>query len=183
MNEINGDLGKDINFSAEGNKDEVLEEQIQRYMEEDGLSREQAEDAVKLLPQFGGEYLGFQRKEPEGSQTTEEGIESQPEFVARLEALKIAKFEALLTAFENEHSLEDLRAITELDPKDVDKYPHRQAAKQALIPIVEALNFLENETYISEEKYKELQDKYRVLRLAVGSIIGTKVWHEDPPKK
>ncbi len=93
---------------------------------------------------------------------------------------EVAHLEALMSAFESQHSLEALHAITDLDPRDpedVAKYPHRERAKTGLIPIVKELNIIEEETDVIPEKLIELKAKYMRFSQAVGIINQGKVDH------
>lgn len=89
----------------------------------------------------------------------------------------IAEFDELIASFEAMHSLEELHAIIDLKPEDAPKYPVRESAKAALIPIVAKLNALEADPTIPAEKIQELNDKYRRLSRAVGIINRNKVDH------
>lgn len=74
-------------------------------------------------------------------------------------------------------SLAELHLIIDLKPEDAPKYPLRESAKTALIPIVEKLNILKKETNITPEKHEELKAKYMKLSRAVGIINNNKVDH------
>ena len=109
-------------------------------------------------------------------------MKDHPETVIALEDLRecgpeIAEFEEMLVSFELIHSLADLHLIIDLKPEDAPKYPLRESAKAALIPIVAKLNILKQETNIAPEKHEELKAKYKHLSRAVGMINGNKVDH------
>ena len=76
----------------------------------------------------------------------------------------------MLVSFELIHSLPELHLIIDLKPEDTSKYPLRESAKAALIPIVAKLNILKKETNIAPEKHEELKAKYKRLSRAVGII-------------
>jgi hypothetical protein len=90
---------------------------------------------------------------------------------------EIAEFEEMLASFELIHSLAELHLIINLRPEDAPKYPLRESAKTALIPIVAKLNILKKETNIAPEKHEELKAKYMRLSRAVGMINNNKVDH------
>jgi hypothetical protein len=83
----------------------------------------------------------------------------------------------MILEFEEEYPLAELLLITDLTPDEATNHPLREPAKLALIPIVEALNKLKNETDITKEKYDELEASYRSLSKAVGFINKGKVVH------
>ncbi|MEK7586607.1 MAG: hypothetical protein AAB453_01930 [Patescibacteria group bacterium] len=112
----------------------------------------------------------------------EQWMKDHPETVIAPENLRecgpeIAEFEAMLVSFESAYSLAELHLIIELKPEDAPKYPLRESAKIALIPIVAMLNKLKNETNITPEKLKELEAKYLRLSRAVGMINNNQVDH------
>lgn len=84
--------------------------------------------------------------------------------------------EIRFTVFETVHTLEDLHKIVDLTPDEAPSHPRRERARLDLIPIVEVLNALK-ETNISEERYDELEARYKVLSKAVGMINNNKVRH------
>jgi hypothetical protein len=90
---------------------------------------------------------------------------------------EVEQFEKLIATFESEHSLSELNSIIELTPEDAPNHPIREPARLSLIPIVELLKTLENETNVSPEKLADLKARYRVLSRAVGIINGGKVDH------
>jgi len=109
-------------------------------------------------------------------------MKDHPETVIAPEDLRecgpeIAEFEEMLISFELIHSLTELHLIIDLKPEDAPKYPLRESAKAALIPIVAKLNILKQETNIAPEKYEELKAKYKHLSRAVGMINSNKVDH------
>ena len=83
---------------------------------------------------------------------------------------EIVELEEMLVSFELIHSLPELHLIIDLKPEDTSKYPLRESAKAALIPIVAKLNILKKETNIASEKHEELKAKYKLLSRAVGII-------------
>src|SRR3989338_1796076 len=112
----------------------------------------------------------------------EQWMKDHPEIVIAPEDLRecgpeIAEFEEILASFELIHSLAELHLIIDLKPEDASKYPLRESAKAALIPIVAKLNILKKETNISPEKYEELKAKYIRLSRAVGIINNNTVDH------
>ena len=112
----------------------------------------------------------------------EQWMKDHPETVIAPEDLRecgpeIAEFEEMLASFELIHSLAELHLIIDLKPEDVSKYPLRESAKAALIPIVAKLNVLKKETNIASEKHEELKVKYMHLSRAVGMINNNKVDH------
>lgn len=90
---------------------------------------------------------------------------------------EIAKFKEMLDSFELMHSLAELHEIIDLKPENAPDHPSREPARVALIPIVEELNRLINETNITPEKYEELKERYMRLSRAVGIIHGNEVDH------
>ena len=112
----------------------------------------------------------------------EQWMKDHPEIVIAPEDLRecgpeIAEFEEILASFELIHSLAELHLIIDLKPEDASKYPLRESAKAALIPIVAKLNILKKETNIVPEKYEELKAKYMHFSRAVGMINNNKVDH------
>lgn len=112
----------------------------------------------------------------------EQYMKDHPETVIAPENLRecgpeIAGLEELLALFESAYSLAELHLIIDLAPEDAPKYPLRESAKAALIPIVEKLNMLKKETNIAPEKHEELKAKYTRLSRAVGIINNNKVDH------
>ncbi len=105
--------------------------------------------------------------EPESSQ--KELVESGP---------FVAEFEKLVASFESTFSLAELHAITELAPEDAPHHPVREPAKEALIPILDKLRALQNETSIAPERFEELKAAYARLSRAVGVIRSGKVDHD-----
>ena len=89
----------------------------------------------------------------------------------------VAAVRVLLGDFETHHSLDELNAIVDLRPENVQQYPLRESAKKALEPIVALLNILEEQTNISKERYAELKAAYRRLQNAVGMINNNRVRH------
>lgn len=110
----------------------------------------------------------FQGPPPEAAETPEAKLECEPE---------VAKFKEMVAAFEAEHSLEELHAITDLTPEDAPKHPLREPARVAIIPIVTQLNKLKEETNITPERYEEMRAEYKRLSRAIGMINKGKVDH------
>lgn len=121
------------------------------------------------------EILGQEEKEPEQLKDYTETVIAKEDL--RECELEIAEFEEMLTSFELTYSLAELHLIINLKPEDAIKYPLRKSAKTALIPIVEKLNILKEETNIAHGKYEELKAKYMNLSRAVGVIHNNKVDH------
>lgn len=99
----------------------------------------------------------------------------------RIEAGRfIDTFHKQADIYEEKHSLEDLCLITEMNPADAPSHPLREPARIDLIMVVALLNFIKDQTDISEEEYKKLQKRYRTFSDAVGFINGNthKVRHE-----
>lgn len=119
------------------------------------LTAEQVAEAAEHLKDY-----------PEAIVTPEDRPESGPE---------IAEFEALVTAFEAEHSIEALMAITDLTPSQAAVHPIRQPARAALIPIAAKLNAIEPN--VSDATFNELKARYMRLSRAVGVINRNKVDH------
>ena len=139
-------------------EEKKLEQPIREpKVEEQNLSEEQEE-----------QYEQWMKDRPETIITQEDLRECGPE---------IAEFEEMLISFELIHSLAELRLIIDLKPEDAAKYPLRESAKAALIPIVAKLNILKKETNIVPEKHEELRAKYMHLSRAVGMINNNKVDH------
>lgn len=87
------------------------------------------------------------------------------------------QFETLVTSFESKHSLSELHAIVDLSPDDSPHHPVREPAQKDLLVMEKVLSVLKKETNISEETYKELKEKYKVLSRAVGMIHNGVVDH------
>ena len=129
-------------------------------------------------------------KEPSAEEQTtqeeneryEQWMKDHPEIVIAPEDLRecgpeIMEFEEMIVSFESAHSLAALLSIIDFAPENVSKYPTRESAKLALIPIVAKLEILQKETNISPEKCEELKEKYRHISKAIGIINGNKVDH------
>lgn len=125
--------------------------------EEQNLSEEQEE-----------QYKQWMKDYPETVTAPEDLRECGPE---------ITEFEDMLASFELIHDLVELHLIVDLKPEDAPKYPLRESAKAALIPIVAKLNILKKETNIAPEKHAELKAKYMHLSRAVGMINNNKIDH------
>jgi len=89
----------------------------------------------------------------------------------------VAAAQVLLEDFEKQHPLDELNAIVDLRPEDVQQYPLRESAKKDLEPIVALLNVLNEQTNISTARYTELKAVYRRLQNAVGMISNNRVRH------
>lgn len=112
----------------------------------------------------------------------EQWMKDHPDIVIAPEDLRdcepeITKFEMMLESFELIHPLEELLMIVDLKPEDAPKYPLRESAKAALIPIVKLMNVIKAETNIKPERHDELKAKYRRLSRAVGMINNDRVDH------
>ena len=123
-----------------------------------------------------------QKLSEEQEEQYEQWMKDHPETVIAPEDLRecgpeIAEFEEMLALFELIHSLAELHLIIDLKPEDAPKYPLRESAKTALIPIIAKLNILKKETNIAPEKHEELKAKYIRLSRAVGIINNNKVDH------
>ena len=92
----------------------------------------------------------------------------------------IVLLEGMLAAFEREHPLAELYAITDLSVADAPNHPVRQPALKALEPIAGWLAYLEKETNITPQRHTELLARYAELTKAVGMIIDNenKIRHE-----
>ncbi len=126
--------------------------------DKDGLTPEQREAADYWLSQYAKKEI--------------------PKKERRESTQEVTELQGLLAAFEAEHSLAELHAIVDLTPQDAPKYPVRESAKKALIPIVDLINTLGKETDITAEKFAELDAHYRRLSKAVGMINNGKVRHD-----
>ena len=124
---------------------------------EDGMTAEERALAENFLPQYA-----------EKNVVKEERRDCEQE---------VAELQSMLAAFEAEHSLGELHAITNLTPKDAPNHPIREPARKALIPILNKWNALKKETNISAERLAELYVGYRKLSEAVGIINNNKVRH------
>ena len=112
----------------------------------------------------------------------EQWIKDHPDEITAPENLKdcepeITEFEAMLETFELTHSIEELHLIIDLRPEDAPKYPLRESAKAALIPIVKKMNDIKAKTNILPERHDELKAKYMRLSRAVGMINNNRVDH------
>ena len=90
----------------------------------------------------------------------------------------ISEFEYLLEDFGNHHELFVLHAVRNMTAAEAPEHLIREHAKHDLVFIVEALNFLEAETNITEDRLAELKAKYRKLSQAVGIINNGVVYHD-----
>jgi hypothetical protein len=95
----------------------------------------------------------------------------------RESAEEIAEFDTMIDVFESEHPLEELLSIVDLTPEQAMVHPVREPARKALSPIVAKLHALRDETNITPEKYKELQERYKRISRAVGIINNNKIDH------
>ena len=125
--------------------------------EKQELSQEQEEQAAFWLEKYQEEEIA-----------PEDRRECGPE---------VMELEELFTSFETTHNLGELHLITDLTPEEASKNLLREAAKADLIPIVELLNRLKEETNISGEDHNALKAKYRRFSQAVGIIHDNKVDH------
>jgi hypothetical protein len=91
---------------------------------------------------------------------------------------EVIEFRDMVTAFEAEHSVEELYAIIDLTPEDAPNHPVREPARKALNAILAKLNILMNETNITPGEYEELEKKWKYLSNAVGMINRGKVYHD-----
>lgn len=82
----------------------------------------------------------------------------------------IIEFESMISDFEATYSLLELNAIVDLSADPDRKHPLRDPAKKALGPIFAKLTVLKNETTLSDEKYDELNRKWKILSNAVGLV-------------
>lgn len=126
--------------------------------------------------------LPEEQKEAAQEERYEQWMEGHPKTIRAPEDLRecgpeIAEFEEMLASFELMHSLAELHEIIDLRPENAPDHPLREPARVALIPIVEKLNKLKNETNIPPEKLEELKERYMRLSRAVGIIHGNKVDH------
>ena len=140
-----------------------------RVLTPEELLAEEAE-----LEAYAAAMLELPSSQPKPRVTVEEQGEWGPH---------IAEFEGLCDAFENEFSLPELHAITELTPEDADLHPIRYPAKLALNPIEAKLTVLKNADGVSPEKLLELKLRYERLSQAVGIINNDKVDHTREVKK
>lgn len=116
----------------------------------------------------------------EGEPTDDEMLEAykamHPEHFPREEENKaehgpmVEKFDFLCAAFEVEHDLEALTAITELDPSAAAEHPVREPARQDLIPIQQMLKSIEETSGIDPASFARLHNEYIKLSRAVGVI-------------
>ena len=78
----------------------------------------------------------------------------------------VEKFKGLIAQFETTFNLKTLHAITNSEEAKVSR--ERNDAKQALIPIFDAMNFFKGS--LSERQYAALKSEYKRLSQAVGMI-------------
>jgi len=123
----------------------------------DGMTEEERTLAANFLPQYS------ERDTPR-----EDRRDCEQE---------VAELQNMLAAFEAEHPLGKLHAITDLTPNDAPNHPIREPARKTLIPILNRWNALKKETNISAERLAELYAAYRKLSKAVGIINNGKVRH------
>ena len=90
---------------------------------------------------------------------------------------EIVKFDELIVAFEQEHSLEALHLIIDLKRAEAPEHPVREPARKALAPVFAQLKVLKLETDIPEERLLEIKQDYKRLSMAVGVINNDKVDH------
>ena len=86
------------------------------------------------------------------------------------------ELEALLAPFMKEDALEALNSL-EIE-EEARGNEERRSANEALTLIFKKLNFLKDETNISDEKYRDLYVKYKILSRAVGIINNGVVDHK-----
>ncbi len=90
----------------------------------------------------------------------------------------VLELQRLFGAFEREHSLQALHEITEAGPGlDIRSHPVRERAREALIPMVEKLNWLETKSNITAEKLTALKADYQKFSMAVGIKTGAFIRH------
>lgn len=82
----------------------------------------------------------------------------------------ITELENLFTEFKENHSLEELNAITHLKFEDAKDHSVREPARLALAPIFKKFKEIKNETNISLQKLTELELQREELSRAVGII-------------
>ncbi|MBU1091290.1 hypothetical protein KKA27_00220 [Patescibacteria group bacterium] len=87
----------------------------------------------------------------------------------------IEEFEEILTPLLKEELLELLNNI-EIEEEAMEN-KERESVKEALIPLVEKMNFLKKRTDIGEEEFEKLHEKYKIISRAVGMINGGNVDH------
>ena len=94
-------------------------------------------------------------------------------------AKEVAELEDLLSAFEAEQPLEELRSIQTLTQEEATQHPTWRAAQTAIAPIVRLLYVLNAETNIATETYEALYARYLPLSKALGIIsTGDTLRHE-----
>jgi len=80
----------------------------------------------------------------------------------------IKEFEAMLIPLLKEELLTVLNSIeTEEEVLNSEEWDF---AKEALIPLVDKMNFLKKRTNITDEEYGELHKKYKIISHAVGMV-------------
>jgi hypothetical protein len=133
---------------------------------------EEEEDPDGLTPEqraTANAFKGYYRERPFPGQRLREYEED------------VVGFKELIAAFKDKHSLEELLDITELTPAEAPFHPVREPARLDLIPIVQALKTMWEETTINmygKDLYRELEAEYRILSRAVGMINNNKVRHD-----
>ena len=105
-----------------------------------------------------------------------ERLDAPPE-VKKEGGPEVAKFQELITAFEQEHSLEELHLIIDLIPKEAPMHPVREPARKAIAPIFAQLKVLRKEADISSKELDEVEQDYRRISQAVGIINKNRVDH------
>jgi uncharacterized protein YjgD (DUF1641 family) len=89
----------------------------------------------------------------------------------------VKEFEEMLAPLLEEGFLAELNALK--TEEEARKSAPRESAKEALIPLVDKMNFLRYETDIEVEgeKFKELRKQYKTISNAVGFINDGEVDH------
>jgi|SRR3989344_1938910 len=90
--------------------------------------------------------------------------------------MEVLELEALITAYDLEHPVEELYSITTAQEAIVS--PLRKRAKDGLIPILKKLQILKKETDILPDKLVDLALEYKRFSSAVGMVNSGEVHHE-----
>ena len=131
----------------------------------------------------------FESNNPKTSQEEHEGLEHEDlikyyEDLEAQERLKekvecgphIEEFEEMLAPLLRKEVLEVLDAIkTEEVALNSEE---RESAKNALIPLVEKMKFLDRRTNITRDEYDRVHKKYKIISNAVGMINNGMVDHD-----
>jgi len=126
----------------------------------------------------------FESNKPETSHEEHKDIIEYYETRELIERMKIKvecgphveELKTLFALFELSHSIGVLRTIK--TEEEALSSRERESAKEALIPMVDKIKFLDRRTDISEDELDGLRKKYKIISNAVGMINNGVVDHD-----